>query len=284
MIREQEWVAEKWEDVETHYRIKSTLYEGNSEYQHMKVVDSCLYGRMFLLDGIVQTTEKDEFIYHEMMSHIPLLSHPAPESVLIIGGGDGGILREVLRYRSVKQAAIVEIDSHVINICKEYLPMINNGAFKDKRAEVVIADGARFVKETTAKYDVVIVDSSDPVGPATVLFSREFYSDIHNILSDSGIMVCQTGSLHMQPDEQRDSYTLLKDSFHIVRPYLFAVPTYVGGFFSAMFCSDKIDPCKTEISSIEKKIALAGIKTGYYNPGMHLSVFTLPGFLNEHLL
>lgn len=284
MTRDHQWVIERWKDIETHYRIESILYENSSEFQHMKVVESSLYGRMLLLDGVVQATEKDEFIYHEMMSHIPLLSHPNPEKVLVIGGGDGGILREVLKHSSVKKATVVEIDPAVINICKEHMPTISKGAFNDKRANLVIADGASFVKETNEKYDVVIVDSSDPIGPATVLFSKEFYGDIHGIVSEDGIMVCQTGSLHMQPDEQRDSFILLKDIFQIVRPYLFAIPTYIGGFFSAMFCSDKIDPRKTDISSVEKKMALAGIETGYYNPGIHLGAFYVPGFLNERLL
>ncbi|MBN1904243.1 MAG: polyamine aminopropyltransferase [Deltaproteobacteria bacterium] len=284
MTQDHQWVIERWKDIETHYRIESILYENSSEFQHMKVVESSLYGRMLLLDGVVQATEKDEFIYHEMMSHIPLLSHPNPEKVLVIGGGDGGILREVLRHRHVKKATIVEIDPAVINICKEFLPTISNGAFDDIRADLVVTDGARFVKETDVKYDVIIVDSSDPIGPATVLFSKEFYGGIHDLLSPDGIMVCQTGSIHMQPDEQRASYILLKDIFQIVRPYVFAIPTYVGGFFSAMFCSDKIDPCKTSLNSLEQKSSASKIKTRYYNPGVHIGAFYVPGFLNERLI
>jgi spermidine synthase len=284
MTLDQEWVIERWKDVETHYRIKSVIHESNSAFQHVKVVESHLYGRMLLLDGIVQVTYKDEFIYHEMMSHIPLMSHPNPEKVLIIGGGDGGILREVLRYNSINLATMVEIDPVVINICKEYLPMINNGAFNDKRANLITGDGALFVKETDEKYDVVIVDSSDPIGPATVLFSKEFYGNIHELLTPDGIMVCQTGSIHMQPDEQMASYMLLKEIFHIVRPYVFAIPTYIGGFFSAMFCSDKIDPAKTDISSPEQKLSNVKMKTGYYNPGIHQGAFHVPGFLNERLI
>jgi spermidine synthase len=284
MTQDQEWAIERWKDIETHYRIRSVIYESNSALQHLKVVESNLYGRMLILDGIVQATEKDEFIYHEMMSHIPLMSHPNPEKVLIIGGGDGGILREVLKHSSVRLATLVEIDPVVINICKEYLPMISNGAFDDKRTDIKIADGALFVKETDVKYDVVIVDSSDPIGPATVLFSKDFYSNIHSILSPDGIMACQTGSIHMQPDEQRASYILLKDIFPITRPYVFSIPTYIGGFFSAMFCSDNIEPCKTDINFIEKKRAALKLKTRYYNPGIHLGAFHVPGFLSERLI
>ena len=133
MTQEENWISEKWQYVETRYEIKEKLYDKISDFQHTQVVDSCKYGRMLLLDGIVQTTEKDEFIYHEMMVHVPLLSHPNPEKVLIIGGGDGGILREVLKYKSVSTATMVEIDQGVIDLCKEYLPTINNGAFEDQK-------------------------------------------------------------------------------------------------------------------------------------------------------
>jgi spermidine synthase len=283
MTEEQEWVTEKWKDVEINYSIGSVLYEDNSEFQHTQIVDSNKYGRMLLLDGIVQTTEKDEFIYHEMMVHVPMLSHPGPEKVLIIGGGDGGILREVLRYKSVRMATMVEIDPGVIDLCKKYLPTINNGAFEDSRTNLIISDGAAFVEESGEKFDVVIVDSCDPIGPATVLFSKVFYSNIHNLLDRDGIMVCQTGSLHMQENEQAETHALLSDIYGYACPYVFAVPTYIGGLFSAAFCSDNIDPNRTDINMLEEKSAINNIKTRYYNPGMHIGSFHIPGFLKERL-
>ena len=284
MTGDRQWVAEKWKDVETLYRINSVLYEDDSEFQHTRIVDSGRYGRMLLLDGIVQTTEKDEFIYHEMMVHVPMLSHPDPEKILIIGGGDGGILREVLRYKSVRMATMVEIDRGVIDLSKKYMPMINNGAFEDSRTNLVISDGAAFVKETAERYDVVIVDSCDPIGPATVLFSKAFYSDIRNLLTPDGIMVCQTGSIHMQPDEQKETYGLLSGIYGVTMPYVFAVPTYIGGFFSAMFCSEKINPGEIDIRKLEEKAAVNNINTRYYNPGMHIGAFHVPGFLKERLI
>ena len=284
MTEEPKWVSEKWQNVEINYGVKEILYESNSEFQHTLIADTYKYGRMLLLDGIVQTTEKDEFIYHEMMVHVPMLSHPNPDKILIIGGGDGGILREVLRYKSVKSATIVEIDPRVIDLCKEYLPMINNGAFKDSRTNLIISDGAAFVKETDEKFDVVIVDSSDPIGPATVLFSKAFYSNIQSLLTRDGIMVCQTGSLHMQPDEQGKTHSLLSDIYRYANPYVFAVPTYIGGLFSAMFCSDKIDPGETDIDVLEEKTTINNIKTKYYNPGMHIGAFHIPDFLKERLI
>lgn len=284
MTEEQKWASEKWKNVEIRYGVKEILYEDGSEFQHTQVVDTYQYGRMLLLDGIVQTTEKDEFIYHEMMVHVPMLSHPNPEKILIIGGGDGGILREVLRYKSVASATMVEIDPGVIDLCKKYMPMINNGAFEDSRTNLIISDGAGFVKETEEKYNVVIVDSCDPIGPATVLFSKDFYSDIYGLLAPDGIMVCQTGSLHMQPDEQVETHSLLSGIYGFAYPYVFAVPTYIGGLFSAMFCSDRIDPNKIDIRVLEKRAANNNIKTGYYNPGMHIGAFHIPGFLKERLI
>lgn len=284
MSSPMEWVTEKWTNVETRYRVKSLLYEEKTGFQHLMLVDSCEYGRMLLLDGIVQTTEKDEFIYHEMMVHVPMLSHPDPRKVLIIGGGDGGILRETLRYRSVEKAVLVEIDPRVIDLSREYLPGIGRNAFEDQRAEIVIADGAAYVRETKERFDVVIVDSSDPIGPAVILFSEEFYSNIQRVMNPSGIMVCQTGSIHMQASEQRDSYHLLKKIFCHAAPYVYAVPTYTGGLFSSMFCSDVIDPKGLNRDTLQKRLSANPVEVLYYNPGIHVGAFYIPGFLEDQLL
>ena len=152
---------------------------------------------------------------------------------------------------------------------------------KTRRTNLVVDDGAAFVKEADEKYDVVIVDSCDPVGPATVLFSEAFYSDIHNLLNPDGILVCQTGSLHMQPDEQVETHTLLSGIYGHAKPYVFAVPTYIGGLFSAMFCSDRIEHSGLDMKSLEKKMSANNIETKYYNPGMHIGAFHVPGFLKE---
>ena len=166
------WISEKWKSVEVRYRIKKILKESRTDFQHMMLVDTYQYGKMLVLDGIVQTAEKDEFIYHEMMAHVPMLSHPNPQKVLIIGGGDGGVLREVLRYDSVEKATIIEIDSEVVSTCQEHLPFISNGAFDDRRTNLIIGDGADYIQKTDARYDVIIVDSPDPIGPAQALFSE----------------------------------------------------------------------------------------------------------------
>jgi spermidine synthase len=277
------WVSEKWHNVETRYSVRSILYDEKSNFQHVQIVDTHQYGKMLILDGIVQTTEKDEFVYHEMMVHVPMLSHSEPLSVLIVGGGDGGILREVLRYESVKKVVMVEIDSNVINLCREYLPSINDGAFENKRTSLLISDGAAYVQETHEKFDVVIVDSPDPIGPARVLFSNQFYKDIHGIMNPNAILVRQTGSIHMQAGEQKEAYDILKNIFSNVDLYVFAVPTYVGGLFSAMFCSDGIDPMDADIEILNQKKEKNNIQPLYYNPWIHKGAFHVPDFIKERL-
>ena len=278
-----QWISERWADVETRYRIKAVLYEEKSEFQHMLLVDTYQYGKMLLLDGIVQTTEKDEFIYHEMMVHVPMMSHPDPKNVLIIGGGDGGVLREVLKHKCVRQATMVEIDPNVVTFSKLHLPSISNGAFDDNRTNLVFADGAKFIQQTDRHYDVVIVDSPDPIGPAKVLFSDPFYENIRKILTPNGIMVRQTGSVHMQIDEQKMSYAVLSNMFRYVSFYVFAVPTYIGGFFSSVFCSQDINPRKIKHETVLNKIKDTALATKYYNPGIHTGAFQLPTFLESVL-
>jgi len=283
MRRDIKYVVEKWDNVEARYRVKKLLYEEKTGLQHIQLVDTYAYGKMLLLDGIVQTTEKDEFIYHEMMVHVPMISHPNPEKILIIGGGDGGILREVLRHSSVKKVFMVEIDSGVIDLCKQHLPEICNQAFEDKRTEVVINDGSEYVRNTSEKFDVVIIDSPDPVGPAQVLFSREFYSNIQKLLNDSGIMVRQTGSISIQPNEQTDAYKILYRIFSHTNFYLYAVPTYIGGLFSTIFCSDCVNPMQINIGQLQKRFEKIGIDTMYYSPGIHSGSFHLPLFFKKGL-
>lgn len=275
-----EWISEKWENVEVRYRAKEILHELKTDFQHMMLIDTIQYGKMLLLDGIVQTTEKDEFIYHEMMAHVPLFSHPNPKKVLIIGGGDGGVLREVLKHDNVEDATLVEIDPKVIDFCKRHLPGISNGAFDDKRTNIILADGAEYVRETVNKYDIVIIDSPDPIGPARILFSSQFYRDIYRVMKPGGIMVRQTGSIHLQAKEQEQEYRLLKDIFQYNALYLFAIPTYIGGFFSSIFCSDTINPRTAEIHNTVE-IDLKKFQTKYYSPKIHAGAFHLPLFMDN---
>ncbi|MGA8181956.1 MAG: polyamine aminopropyltransferase [Desulfobacterales bacterium] len=283
MTQHVQWVKEKWKNIETRYRIKRVLYEENGEFQHIQLVDTHEYGKMLLLDGIVQTTEKDEFFYHEMMVHVPMLAHPDPKQVLIIGGGDGGILREVLRHPQVEKTVMVEIDSNVVDFSKKYLPSINNGAFEDKRAKIIFADGAGYVEKTDDAYDVVIVDSPDPIGPAQVLFSEKFYVQVHQRLNSNGIMVRQTGSLQIQADEQKQAHKVLRNIFTHVAFYVYCVPTYIGGLFSSVFCSESINPKNIRSDEIQTKVNEVSLETTYYNPGIHIGSFHLPQFFKNRL-
>ncbi|HEJ84249.1 MAG TPA: polyamine aminopropyltransferase [Desulfobacteraceae bacterium] len=278
------WISEKWENVEVRYRVKSLLLEEDTGFQHLQILETHEYGKMLLLDGIVQATEKDEFIYHEMMVHVPMLSHPVPRKVLIIGGGDGGILREVLRYSTVMECTIVEIDPAVVELCKEYLPGLSMGAFDDDRTELFIQDGAAFVRETDKKFDVIIVDSPDPIGPASVLFSKEFYVDLRNLLDARGIMVRQTGSVHMQHREQETAYVLLKELFAFTAFYVYCVPTYIGGLFSTLFCSNEINPLEIGSPLLHEKLSRNPIEPLlYYKPGIHIGAFHIPNMLRGRL-
>ena len=283
MTVDAQWVGETWENIETRYRIKAVLYEEKTDFQHMQLVESVQFGKMLLLDGIVQTTEKDEFYYHEMMAHVPVLSHPDPKQVLIIGGGDGGVLREVLKHPGVEKATMVEIDPTVVAFSRKYLPGISNGAFDDPRTDLVYADGAAYIRKTPERYDVAIVDSPDPIGPAQVLFGKAFYADIDCILNPGGVMVRQTGSLCLQPEEQIQAYKILKDIFTHTHFYVYSVPTYVGGLFSSVFCAKSVNPDGFSIDAIKDKYVNAGIVTRYYNPGIHMGAFHLPGFFKDRL-
>lgn len=278
-MTEKLYAKEIMPGVETHYDALRILHEEKTPFQEMRLIETTAFGKMLILDDVVQTTVGDEFIYHEMMTHVPLFTHPAPKSVLIIGGGDGGILRETLKHPRVNRVVMVEIDEKVITFCKKHLPEIPNGAFDDPRSEVIIDDGASFVRNTKEKFDVVIVDSPDPAGPAKVLFTRQFYTGIKAILNPEGVMVRQTGSTFIQRDEQREAFRLLSGIFPLSRMYLFCVPTYVCGFFSSIMSS--LGPIPEELSEkeIAEKMQSINLRTKYYNPGVHAGAFNLPEYV-----
>jgi spermidine synthase len=186
------WVEEKQDDYYSmRYRIDDYLYSKKSEFQSVDVVQTRGHGKMLLNDGLVMVSERDEFVYHDMITHVPLFTHPNPKNVLVIGGGDGGTVREVLRHKSVEKCTLVEIDGLVVEACKEHIPLTSE-ALNDPRAEVRIEDGVKFVADSVANnYDVVLVDSTDPIGPATPLFGSEFYSNVHRILTTNGIAAAQ---------------------------------------------------------------------------------------------
>lgn len=234
-----------------------------------------------MLDGITQTTEADEFIYHEMLSHVPIFAHGAASRVLIIGGGDGGMLREVLRHPGVERCTMVEIDPSVVALSKEYLPNHSDGAFDDPRADLVFADGAVFVKETTETYDVIIVDSTDPIGPGEVLFQDTFYANARKCLNAGGILVTQNGVPFMQPDELKNTVSHLKHLFADASCYLATVPTYVGGPMALGWATDEPAHRKIDLAVLEERFKKAGFKTRYYTPAVHKAAFALPVYISD---
>ncbi|MCR9221473.1 MAG: polyamine aminopropyltransferase [Alphaproteobacteria bacterium] len=270
-----------WYDEELHPEIRQglkidrVLYQSSDGLQDLIVFENPRFGRVLCLDGVVQTTEGDEFVYHEMMTHVPILAHGAAEDVLIVGGGDGGMAREVLKHKAVRPT-MVEIDPDVIDFSREHLPSLSAGAFDDPRLELVIADGCRFMKETAKRFDVIIVDSTDPIGPGEVLFTAEFYADCKRRLKQGGVIVTQNGVPFVQPEEVTNSFRRLGESFADVHFYLAAVPTYQGGDMAFGWASDDAGLRRQPAETIAERFAAAGIETRYYTPDLHAASFALP--------
>lgn len=278
----ERWITEALHDgVRSSYRADKVLFESGEGLQHLVIYENAKFGRMLSLDGITQVTERDEFVYHEMMTHVPILAHGNVSKVLIIGGGDGGVLREVLRHKAVEKATMVEIDRAVVDMCVEHLPMISAGAFDDSRTDLVIADGAAFVAEAREKYDVIIVDSTDPVGPGEVLFREKFYKDVKKCLTDGGVVVTQNGVPFVQGDELTSTLTTFRKLFKAPACYLSTVPTYALGAMAHGWGSD--DPGLLGISVedlLTRFSSLAGA-TRYYTPQLHKGAFALPPYIAE---
>ena len=256
--------------------VRRTIARRKTPFQQMQILETEAYGRALVLDGIVQTTEGDEYIYHEMMTHIPIMAHPNPRRVLVIGGGDGGIAREALRHPTVERVVMVEIDPVVIQFCRRHLPKICGRAFGDRRLEVIVDDGAKYVRETSERFDVAIVDSPDPIGPAKVLFVTQFYRNIARVLRGPGVMVRQTGSTFLQPWEIQEAQRRLRQVFSRVSPYVAAIPTYIGGFFGFLLASDHVQPLRATPASLETRYRRARLACRYYTPAIHQACFALP--------
>jgi spermidine synthase len=257
------------------YNIKEVLYSKKSPFQKVEVVETLGHGRMLLNDDLVMITERDEFVYHDMITHVPLFVHPKPKKVLVIGGGDGGTAREVLRHTDVEKCDMVEIDGLVVEACREFIPQTACGMNDNPRFQLFIDDGVKFVKETKNKYDVIIVDSTDPIGPAQPLFGVEFYRDIYNCLSDDGIVVSQGESPFYNTDTQASMSKILNGLFTVVQYYNFTNLTYPGGYWSFSFASKKLHPVRDFKPA---RVTDSGLKFKYYNQNIHTGAFQLPSF------
>jgi spermidine synthase len=280
LMADERWYEEtlypKW-----HQRIKmDRVWEvDQADLQEITIFENEHFGRVLALDGVIQVAEADEFIYHEMMVHVPLLAHGNVEEVLIVGGGDGGIMRELVRHRNIKRIVLVEIDGSVIEFSKKYLPDISRGAFEDPRLEVVIADGSKYVKTTNDRFDVIICDSTDPIGPGQVLFTQEFYGDCKGILKEKGIFVNQNGAPFVQGSEITDTYLRRKPYFADTTFYLAPIPTYVGGFMAFGWATDEKSYRTIDRDELNRRLQRIDGEMKYYNPEIHQASFALPNFV-----
>lgn len=260
-------------------RIDKLYLEQRTEHQHLLIFENSAFGRVMTLDGIVQTTEKDEFIYHEMLAHLPILAHGSAERVLIIGGGDGGMLREIVKHKTVTHITQVEIDDQVIEMSKQYLPNHSQGAFEDPRWQLVIQDGMAFVRDSQQRFDVIIIDSTDPIGPGEILFSSDFYAACKQRLNPGGVMVTQNGVAFVQTDEVINTARRLQPLFQDWHFYAAAVPTYAGGIMAFGWATDDISLRQVDLSILQQRYTTAGLKTRYYNPEIHQAAFALPQYV-----
>ncbi len=275
------WIVDQGGGDLTHaFKVTRRLHEEQTPYQYLEIYESPLFGRMLVLDGAVQTTEGDEFIYHEMLAHPALCAHPAPRRVLIIGGGDGGALEEALKH-PLEQATLVEIDEAVVRASRTYLSTIAGAAFDDARASVRIGDGIAFVGETTERFDVVLVDSTDPQGPAVGLFSPAFYAQIARRLTPQGVLVVQSGSAVYQADLIRSVRRDFRPLFPVVRTYVADVVAYPGVVWSFTIGSRGPDPLTLEPEEIARRTRGFGLQ--YYTPAAHRAAFDPPPYLRARI-
>ncbi len=278
------WMVETLHDgLRMQLRADSVLYDSATEHQHLVVFENATLGRVLMLDEIVQTTEADEFIYHEMLAHAPILAHGTARQVLIIGGGDGGMLEEVLKHEAIEKVTMVEIDRTVIDISRRYLPSICGDAFDDPRTDLVIDDGAAFVNRAGDRYDVIIVDSTDPEGPGEILFSSDFYAGCKNRLNPGGILATQNGVPFFQASDLTSTAKSLRGLFTDVSCYLAAVPLYVGGVMAFGWASDNDTLRHVPVEVLEARFDSAGIATRYYAPAVHHGAFAVPPYIAEML-
>lgn len=269
------WFTEKQtEHFGITAKIKRTLHTEQTDFQKLDMVETEEFGNMLILDGMVMTTETDEFVYHEMVAHVPLFTHPNPRHVLVVGGGDGGVIREVLKHRSVEKATLVEIDGKVIEYSKKYLPSIA-GALEDPRVDVQVDDGFMHIAKSENEYDVIMVDSTEPVGPAVNLFTKGFYEGISKALKEDGVFVAQTDNPWFHSGLIKNVFKDVKETFPITRLYTANIPTYPSGLWTFTIGSKKHDPLEIEESRFHD------IDTKYYTKDLHKAAFTLPRFVGN---
>ena len=269
------WYTEKQtENFGITMKINKTLHTEQTDFQFLEMAETAEWGNMLFLDGMVMTSEKDEFVYHEMVAHVPLFTHPNPENVLVVGGGDGGVIREVLKHPSVKKATLVDIDGKVIEYSKKFLPSIASG-LEDARVDVIVGDGFMHIAESENKYDVIMVDSTEPVGPAVNLFTKGFYAGISRALKEDGIFVAQSDNPWFKADLIEQVQKDVKEIFPITNLYLANIPTYPSGLWAFTIGSKKYNPLEVPAERFHD------IETKYYTKELHSAAFVLPKFVKD---
>ncbi len=272
-----EFIEEVYPEGFTYrFNVKKRLFSEKSEFQKVEIVESTHHGRMLFNDGCAMVSERDERVYHEMMAHVPLRVHPNPKRVLVIGGGDGGTAREVLKHRSVEECVMVEIDAAVVEGCRKFIPQTSQ-VFENPRLKLIIGDGVKFVKGDRSKFDVILVDSTDPIGPAAPLFGVDFYQDVKARLQPGGVVVAQGETPFYAAEAQLGLVRVLSKCFRRVQPYNFTNMTYPGGLWSFIFAAD--DLSGREIRH-ERELPE---NLWYYNHEIHRASFALPSFMKSHL-
>lgn len=274
------WVEETFHP---HWKVglkaDKILHEVKTEHQHLVIFTNETWGTVLMLDGVCQLTTSDEFVYHEMMAHVPLFQLEKPRRVLVVGGGDGGVLREVLKHPSVEKATLCEIDRTVVDTALKHYPAIPGKALDDPRTDLVIADGLKYVAGTKEKFDCIIVDSSEPIGPSAVLHTREFFTDCKRALADDGILVTQNGLPFLFPDHLAGTTRVFASLFKRVAPYMCTQPCYFGGPFALNWASDEKSHLKLDVKELakrKKKREIEGLK--YWTPAVHGAAFALPAY------
>ncbi len=281
-------MTDRWveETFHPHWRValqaSEVLHEVKTDHQHMVIFRNDTWGTVLMLDGVCQLTTSDEFVYHEMMAHVPLMALRKPERVLVVGGGDGGVLREVLKHPSVSKATLCEIDREVIDTALKYYPEIPGNAFDSARADIVIADGLKYVAETDERFDAIIVDSSEPIGPSAVLHTRKFFADCKQALKKGGVLVTQNGLPFLFPDHLAGTTRVFASLFKRVAPYMCTQPCYFGGPFALNLATDKKSIIKADEKKLAKRMAKRGIRElKYWTPEVHTGAFALPAYAHD---
>ncbi len=274
------WADEIYQGiVRTGFRLKKKLFKGKSRFQTVEVVETAGHGKLLLIDGMTMVSERDEFVYHEMIAHPALFLHPKPRRVLVIGGGDGGTVREVLRHKTVERCFLVEIDNLVVSASRRFIPQ-TAGALSDPRARVLIQDGVKFVAETKERFDVVIVDSTEPFGPAKELFGPAFYKNVRRILTEDGIVVSQAGSPFYEMKTITNLFKIMRPIFPVVEVSLFNNLTYPGGLWAFTFATKGLHPVRDFKPA---RVSRSKIGFRWYNADIHVGSFALPSFLKKEI-